>query len=163
MGFPLQVSREEQESSSSSFAPAPHIPDTQMLSFSADEAPIRSVVVFKNGKAEVTRVLNFCTTTATGLHEVCCLCKSSLLRIHNLHLFATQGKVACLMPACAHVIAFHSKQHLHCFLQKVYTGVQQQYIDARIKSRGSVGIQDSCSFAGGPKGNEKTHIALEKK
>lgn len=40
------------------------------VSFDGKDAPIRSVVVYTNNMAEIKRVVNFSSATATGLHEV---------------------------------------------------------------------------------------------
>lgn len=39
-------------------------------SFDGKDAPIRSVVVYTNNMAEIKRVINFSSATATGVQEV---------------------------------------------------------------------------------------------
>ncbi|CAM9685635.1 unnamed protein product, partial [Ectocarpus sp. 12 AP-2014] len=54
-------------------APPPSVPGAdapKAVSFSSSDAPIQAVTVFRKGKAEVTRVINFSSPSSLGRHEV---------------------------------------------------------------------------------------------
>ncbi|CAN0102755.1 unnamed protein product [Ectocarpus fasciculatus] len=53
--------------------PPPSVPGAdapKVVSFSTLDAPIQAVTVFRKGKAEVTRVINFSSPSSLGRHEV---------------------------------------------------------------------------------------------
>ncbi|CAM9377083.1 unnamed protein product [Ectocarpus sp. 6 AP-2014] len=54
-------------------APPPSVPGAdkpKAVSFSSSDAPIQAVTVFRKGKAEVTRIINFSSPSSLGRHEV---------------------------------------------------------------------------------------------
>ncbi|CAM9390615.1 unnamed protein product [Ectocarpus sp. 8 AP-2014] len=54
-------------------APPPSVPGAdapKVVSFSSSDAPIQAVTVFRKGKAEITRVINFSLPSSLGRHEV---------------------------------------------------------------------------------------------
>ncbi|CAN0048331.1 unnamed protein product [Ectocarpus sp. 12 AP-2014] len=54
-------------------APPPSVPGVdapKAVSFSSSDAPIQAVTVFRKGKAEVTRIINFSSPSSLGRHEV---------------------------------------------------------------------------------------------
>lgn len=59
--------------SSSPTAPAAAVvpaPETHTVAFTSNDVPITAVTVFCEDKAEVTRIVNFSTSSAIGPHEV---------------------------------------------------------------------------------------------
>ncbi|CAM9353479.1 unnamed protein product [Ectocarpus fasciculatus] len=54
-------------------APPPSVPGAdapKVVAFSSSDAPIQGVTVFRKGKAEITRVINFSSPSSLGRHEV---------------------------------------------------------------------------------------------